>query len=170
MARLARSQNNTNQVLDDIDYDILSIMQDDCTKTSVSLSKELKKRGISLSAAACGRRVDSLNERGYVQRNCAILDPEKFGQNQLCFMLVKMHTQDQESIEEFISSARKEDTVLEIYEMTGLCDYLMKVRVVNLAEALRLSQRLGGKIADIQTYGAGGFRKETTAIRLRPAR
>jgi len=162
--------NSNDHVLDDIDYGLLTALQENCNQTSVSLSKELKRLGMSLSAAACGRRIDALIKGGFIQKHCAILDPEKFGQNQLCFMLVRMHSQDQDSINEFLSSASKENTVLEIWEMTGLCDYLMKTRVTNLAEALRLSQRLAGRVADIQTFGAGAFRKETTAIRLRSAR
>jgi hypothetical protein len=50
--------------------------------------------------------------------------------------------------------------------MTGICDYLMKVRVGNMAEATRLSQKLASKVANIHTHAAGESRKEGTAIPL----
>jgi Lrp/AsnC family leucine-responsive transcriptional regulator len=102
----------------------------------------------------------------YIVANCSILDPAKFGLGQMCFMLVEMRSQDQDSVSEFLKLAESDDSVLEIHEMTGICDYLMKVRVGNMAEATRLSQKLASKVANIHTHAAGESRKEGTAIPL----
>ncbi len=87
-------------------------------------------------------------------------------------MIVKMYEHDDASTKFFISQAQEEDAVLEVHEMTGLCDYLLKVRVLNVAEATKISQRLSQTkektIADIQTYPAGNTFKETTSIRISP--
>jgi len=177
MARSDRRVYRNHNNLDETDFFLLSIVQEDCTKTAVEISKALREKAkeagdenLAIGSAACGQRMNALNESGHIKKNCSILDPEKFGLHQLCFMLVKMHSQDAESLEDFLSVAMAEDTIQDIYEMTGICDYLLKVRVVNIAEATKLSQKLSRTIADIQTYPAGGTLKETTAIRLRPAR
>lgn len=169
---MSRGPRRINHHLDEKDCAILEILQENCSYTDVEISKILSEKSISLGPAACGNRIEALNQRGFIRKSCSILDHEKFNLHQLCFMIVKMYEHDDASTKFFISQAQEEDAVLEVHEMTGLCDYLLKVRVLNVAEATKISQRLSQTkektIADIQTYPAGNTFKETTSIRISP--
>ena len=159
---------NRPHVLDDVDYELLALVQEDWDRGSAELSEALAKRGHKLGGNACHNRIVALQESGHIKKRCAILNPaaKELGVSQICFMIVKIPVKSKENVEQFIEAASTNEAVVEVYSMLGLCDYLLKVRVKNLAEAEEISQVIGGTIAEIQTFGAGKTHKETTAVRI----
>ncbi|SRR5579862_6327738 len=156
--------------LDDIDYLLLSILQQDCTQKPEQLSEALKAQSNgkhAIGAAACRNRIDTLEEHGFISRYCAILNPNMFKRDQVSFMLVRAAVRSEEALERFIKSARADESVLELHAVSGSCDYVLKVRVANAAEAQKLSKKLGVDVASIESLTGGETYKETTAIKLR---
>ena len=153
-------------VLDDIDYALLNILQENRNKSYTQLSRTLSNMGYQIKGAAVGNRIDALRKNGYIMRECAIIDYAKFNAPQLYILTVKMKLKDDENLKEFLTAATNLDEVLEIHEMAGAWDYLIKVRVTTLADATQISKNLSQKVADIETHGVAVTRKDLTAMRV----
>lgn len=67
--------------LDNFDYAILRILQKD-NKTS---HREISEK-IGLSSASVQRRISRMEEKEIILRNCAILNPLKFGEKLLLLL------------------------------------------------------------------------------------
>jgi len=72
-------------MLDDRDRRILDLLQADA---GISVS-ELAER-VSLSVSACSRRIQRLEESGYIARRIVVLDREKMGVPTTVFALIKI--------------------------------------------------------------------------------
>jgi Lrp/AsnC family transcriptional regulator, leucine-responsive regulatory protein len=157
------------RALDDIDRALLSFLQEDNQKTKEQLSELLKTdTGHDRGATACGQRINTLVKEGYIERRCDILDSKKFNLGQPCIMLVKVQNKDDCTVKKFESQTHEQKEIQEIYEVMGSYDYVIKVRVSNIDEALVLSknlQRING--VTVETLAVGSIKKETTAIKIR---
>jgi len=156
--------------LKESDYILLSIVQQDRYKKPQELSKLVKERSneqVKLGAAACRKRLDVLEKRGIIARNCAILNPAAFDCEQICFMLVKALVRTEEGLKRFTDNAIADESVLELHAIAGPFDYIIKARVAGVRDAHRLSKKLGIDVATIETLTVGDTFKETTALKLR---
>jgi Lrp/AsnC family leucine-responsive transcriptional regulator len=113
-------------MLDGIDCQILTLLQDDGRISNVELA-----RRIELSPPATYMRVKSLEEQGYVRRYVALLEPEKMGYDLLCFVQVALQLHSLEQIQTFRRVIQGMPEVLECHHVTGEYDYLLKVAVHN---------------------------------------
>jgi Lrp/AsnC family leucine-responsive transcriptional regulator len=152
--------------LDDADRAILDLLQEDASRNNVKLSKALTARDFDLGPAACGQRRDRLRKLGYIEAITAIVNPAKLGSSQICFLIVKMDDRTEAAIEKLLDVAIAEPNVIEIFEMQGLCDFLMKVRVSDVGGATNLSKRLRMGIAQVDSYSVGNVPKLTRRVNV----
>ena len=83
-------------VLDRLDRQILSLLQDNGRMTNLELSEK-----IGLSPTPCLRRVKRLEEEGVIKGYAAIVDQKAYGLPLSVFVSIRLNQQSEEQIKEF---------------------------------------------------------------------
>ncbi len=109
-------------MLDDRDRKILDLLQADA---GISVS-DLSER-VSLSVSACSRRIQRLEESGYIARRIIVLDREKMGVPTTVFALIKTAHHSDEWIESFRRAISSVPEIVEAHRLTGNHDYILKI-------------------------------------------
>lgn len=104
------------------DLHILSILQKDASLSSAEIAEQ-----INLSPSPCWRRINKLEQGGYIRKRVALLDPEKLNLGVIVFASVTLANNDEPSLEEFETIISSYDEVVECYTVTGTMDYLLKI-------------------------------------------
>ena len=112
--------------LDEFERKILRALQEDARLGMQELAEK-----IGLSVSPTWRRVKSLEERGYITRYAALLDPDKAGVPECIFAHVTLIKHDRAGIAEFEQAIVGRPEVLECFATTGDADYLLRVVVPN---------------------------------------
>lgn len=150
--------------LDEADIRILRILQDDGRITNQDLS-----RRVSLSPATCHERVRRLRDSGVIRKFTAVLDPERMGQALLIFIEILLDRTTDDVFTAFAERIRSVPEVLECHMVAGGFDYLLKVRVRNMA-AYRafLGEVLAGMpgVRETRTYAVLEEVKQTTSLAI----
>jgi len=115
--------------MDSTDRKILNLLQTDASLT-VKQVAEL----IHLSVTPCWKRIQKLEENGYIRARVALLDSKKVNANVTVFVAIKTGQHTREWIDRFNEEVNKLSEVMEIYRMSGEVDYLLRV-VVSSIEA-----------------------------------
>ena len=92
---------------------------------------ELAER-VNLSASACLRRVQRLEESGVIAGYAALIDPARVGLGLQAFVRVQLARHDAEAIAEFTRRVNDWDEVVACHALTGDMDYLLHVIVQDL--------------------------------------
>ena len=104
------------------DITILGILQRDASKTSSDIAEM-----INISQSPCWRRINRIEQAGYIQRKVAILDREKLGMDLVCFTTVNLTAVGRRQLEEFEQRVSAFPEIVECYTMTGVWDYMLKI-------------------------------------------
>ena len=149
--------------LDGINLRILALLQEN-TERSISEIAE----AIHLSQNACWRRIRQLEEQGYILKRVALLDAVKLGAGMTVFVMVRAGEHSQEWLERFAEAVRKIPEIVEFYRMSGEVDYLIKIRVADIAGYDRVYKQLirSAPLTDVSGAFAMEELKHTTAIPL----
>ncbi len=148
--------------MDNIDYQILSELQQDGRLSNVELAER-----VNLSPSPCLRRVRALEEQGVIESYTALVDHEKYGLPVTVFVSVRLERQNQESIQRFEKGVAALDEVMACYLMAGKYDYLLMVvahTIKNYEYFVRdkLTQIPG--IAELESSFAFGRVKSSTQL------
>lgn len=148
--------------LDATDRRILTVLQ----KQGRISNAELAER-VNLSASACHRRVQRLEEEGYIRDYVALLDTRKLGRPTTVFVEITLSGQADELLEAFEREVKKIPDVLECHLMAGSADYLLKVVAEDTEDFARIHRthlaRLPG-VAQMQSSFALRTVFKTTAL------
>lgn len=149
--------------LDDADIKLLSILQEDVSRTVQDLAKM-----VGLSLNACWRRIKHYDERGIIKRRVALLDPEALGLSTTVFVSVRTAEHSDEWLAQFSEAVRSIPEAVEFYRMAGDVDYLIKLRVADIAAYDRVYKKLIAKVrlADVSAAFAMEEIKHTTTLPL----
>lgn len=149
--------------LDRTDYRILDEIQKDAT---LSLA-EMASRA-NLSANACWRRVKRLDDEGFILRRVGILDHGKLGASLTVFVTIRTAEHSEEWLDRFNRTVSSIPEIVEIYRMNGDIDYLLKIRVADIASYDLIYKRLIRSINlfDVSSAFAMEEIKTTTVIPL----
>lgn len=148
--------------LDATDRRILTVLQ----REGRIANAELADR-IALSASACHRRVQRLEQAGYISAYVALLDARKLGRPTTVFVEITLSGQADEVLEAFEREVRKIPDVLECHLMAGTADYLLKVVAQDTEDFARIHrQRLARLPGVAQMHSSFALRTvfKTTAI------
>lgn len=137
----ARAITEDEPRLDRIDRQILRRLQ---TEGRLSISEVAAE--VNLSVSPCLTRVKRLEERGYITGYFAHLDPSRLGLNLLVIVAVQMDRTTPDTFERFSRAVMSFDEVLECHMVGGGVDYLVKVRVKNMAAFRRFLEEKMGRV------------------------
>lgn len=115
-------------MLTDADRRILKVIQAEGRITNQELAHRC-----GLSPSACFDRLKRLREQGYILGFHALLDPNKLDRALLIFIEILMDRTTGDVFQEFAAAVKKMPEILECHMVAGGFDYLIKVRVRDMA-------------------------------------
>jgi len=115
--------------MDSTDRKILNLLQTDASLTVKQIAQQ-----IPLSVTPCWKRIQKLEQNGFIRARVALLDPKKVNANVTVFMAIKTDQHTSDWIARFNYEVSQLPEVMEIYRMSGEIDYLLRV-VVSSIEA-----------------------------------
>lgn len=148
--------------LDQLDRRILGVLQKKGRISNAELSET-----VNLSASACHRRVQRLEEEGYIRDYVALLDARKMKVPTTVFVEITLSGQADEVLDAFEKAVARIPDVLECHLMAGTADYILKVVAENTEDFARIHRqhlsRLPG-VAQMQSSFALRTVFKTTAL------
>lgn len=148
--------------LDATDRRILTVLQKEGRVTNAELSER-----VNLSPSACHRRVERLEEEGYIAGYVALLDARKMGRPTTVFVEITLQGQADELLDAFEREVARVPDILECHLMAGSADYLLKVIAQDTDDFARIHRqyltRLPG-VAQMQSSFALRTVFKTTAM------
>jgi Lrp/AsnC family leucine-responsive transcriptional regulator len=128
---------NETEMLDDIDRRILNVLQVDASHTNAELA-EL----VHVSPPTCLRRVKQLTENGVIERQVAIVSPERVGARLSAIVEITLDVQAADRMEEFERAVAGEAAVLQCYRVSPGPDFVLVVQVSDMPAYHALAHRL----------------------------
>lgn len=148
--------------IDATDRRILTVLQKEGRVTNAELSER-----VNLSPSACHRRVQRLEEEGYIAGYVALLDARKMGRPTTVFVEITLQGQADEVLDAFEREVARIPDILECHLMAGSADYLLKVIAQDTEDFARIHRqylsRLPG-VAQMQSSFALRTVLKTTAM------
>lgn len=123
--------------MDEIDRRILNALQVDASQTNSELAL-----AVHVSPPTCLRRVKQLTESGVIQRQVAIVAPEKVGPSLTAIVEIALDVQAAERMAEFEAHVAAEDAVLQCYRVAPGPDFVLIVQVADMPAYHALAHRL----------------------------
>lgn len=114
--------------LDQIDLDILAALQADGRITNVALARQ-----VGLSPTPCLERVKSLEAAGLIKGYAAQLSPAALGLGLTVFVQIAIERTSQAVFDDFRAAVLAIPEIQECHMVAGGYDYLLKVRVPDMA-------------------------------------
>ncbi|MBD3763418.1 MAG: Lrp/AsnC family transcriptional regulator [Rhodobacterales bacterium] len=108
--------------LDATDRRILTVLQKEGRITNAELSER-----VNLSPSACHRRVQRLEDEGFIVGYVALLNARRLGWPTTVFVEITLQAQADDVMEAFERAVQRVPDVLECHLMTGSADYLLKI-------------------------------------------
>ncbi|HSL38782.1 MAG TPA: Lrp/AsnC family transcriptional regulator [Desulforhopalus sp.] len=152
--------------LDIIDRKILTILQQDGRITNAKLAGE-----VGLSPPAVLERVRRLEASGVIDRYVAILDRAQAGFTIQTIVMVCLSHHQISSLETVKERLTRMDEVLEVHQLTGEVDFLLKVAVKDMPGYTDfVNNKLSGipGIQNVKTSFILATLKNNTALNLLP--
>ena len=115
-----------SDLLDEINLRIIDILERDASKPFVEIAKELE-----ISDATVHMRVRRLVAAGIIRRFTVATDSRLLGYDHLAFMGINIKEGSADEVNSILSQF---DEVLEIHEMHGRFDLILKIRARSLEE------------------------------------
>ncbi|WP_332816436.1 Lrp/AsnC family transcriptional regulator [Ramlibacter sp.] len=149
--------------MDKIDKLILGNLQVDAT-----LSMQQLGQLTHLSPTPCWRRVQRLEQEGYIQRRVALLDPDKLNVGVTVFVSIRTSNHNDQWMKKFCSLVADIPEIVEFYRMSGDTDYLLRVVVPDVRGYDAIYKRLvrGLDYSGVSSSFAMEQIKYTTALPL----
>ncbi len=113
--------------MDRIDKQILEILQQNGRITNSELAKQ-----INMSPPPTLERVKKLEQKGYIKKYVAILNPEKIDKGSFIFVEITLSRHGSQNVLDFMEAAKSVDEILECHHITGDADFLLKIAVKNI--------------------------------------
>lgn len=113
--------------LDETDKRILGLLQHDASLTNQELAKQ-----VHVSAPTCLRRVKRLRDLKIIEKQVAILSPEKIGPGLTGIVEVVLDVQSAEMLTAFEDLVAVEPAVTQCYRVSQGPDFVLVVQVVDM--------------------------------------
>ena len=126
-----------NAEFDEIDRRILNALQQDASQTNAELAQT-----VHVSPPTCLRRVKHLTESGVIERQVAIVSPEKVGARLTAIVEITLDVQASDRMAEFEAHVAGEGAVLQCYRVSPGPDFVLIVQVADMPAYHALAHRL----------------------------
>lgn len=136
--------------LDEVDRRILNLLQIDASQTNSELAQE-----VHVSPPTCLRRVKHLVDTGVIERQVAILAPDKVGARLSAIVEITLDVQAAERLEEFEQHVAGDAAVLQCYRVSPGPDFILIVQVADMPAYHALAHRLFAarvNVRNVKTY------------------
>lgn len=110
--------------LDRMDRAMLRILQENSALSDAELAEQ-----IHLSASGCRKRRKKLEDAGVIRGYVALVDSERIGWVEDVFVVIKLHSNDHDSLAEFDSAVKGVEEVMDCHGVAGAWDYVLRVVV-----------------------------------------
>lgn len=130
--------------MDDFDKKILKCLQEDATISTAALSEK-----VGLSTTPCWRRVQILEEKGFIEKRVAIVNKKKLNLSLTVIVNIKTSQHSKDWLDCFKKSIVHIPEVVEVLRLSGETDYSLKILVPNIEEYDRVYQEIISKIDDL---------------------
>jgi len=149
--------------LDKYDKMILSILQDDA---DISLNDIAEK--VSLTKNPCWRRIQKLQESGYIRKKVALLNAQKINLGVTVFVNITTNQHTVEWFDKFSEAVNDIPEIIEFYRMSGNVDYILKIMIPSIQEYDSVYKKLIKKvdIYKVESYFAMEEIKNNSALPL----
>lgn len=139
--------------IDATDIKLLDAMQDDA-----SLSNQALAERVHVSPPTCLRRVKRLRDAGLIEREVALLSPDKLaaalGHGLTALVEITLDRQGVEQLDAFEDRVVADDAVQQCYRVSPGPDFILLVHVANMPQYLALAQRLFTSDANVRNVKA----------------
>ena len=139
--------------LDLTDLKLLEALQ-----TDASLSNQALAERVHISPPTCLRRVKRLRDAGLIERQIALLSPNKLsallGHGLTAIIEITMDRQDAGQLEAFEEKVAVESAVQQCYRVSPGPDFILLVHVVDMPHYLAMTQRLFTDDANVRNVKA----------------
>lgn len=136
-------------ILDDTDIRLLDALQSDA-----SLSNQALAALAHISPPTCLRRVKRLRDAGLIERQIALLSPDKLaaltGHGLTALVEITLDHQGAEHQEAFEARVVQDSAVQQCYRVSPGPDFVLVVHVADMPQYLALSQRLFTNDANVR--------------------
>ncbi len=144
---------------DKLELDAIDLRLLDQLQTDASISNQDLAARVHVSPPTCLRRVKRLNELGVIERQIAVLNPDKLkavvGHGLTAILEVTLTQQNAEVLTAFEARITPERAVQQCYRVSPGPDFVLIVQVREMADYLALVQRV--LTADAQVRNVKAF-------------
>lgn len=140
-------------VIDSVDLRLLQALQDDASRTNQQLAAL-----VHVSPPTCLRRVQRLRQAGVIEREVALLSPDKLaplvGHGLQAVVEVSLDRQSAEALDEFEAHAIADESVQQCWRVSPGPDFVLIVGARDMPGYLALAQRLFTADANVRNVKA----------------
>ncbi len=144
--------------MEQIDIDDTDIKLLDALQTDASLSNQALAERVHISPPTCLRRVKRLRDAGLIEREIAILNPDKLanitGHGLTAIVEITLDRQGDEHLSAFEKKSTLDAAVQQCYRTSPGPDFVLIVHVLDMPAYLTLSQRLFTSDANVRNVKA----------------
>ena len=133
--------------LDPFDRRILGLVQEDASLTGEKLSES-----VALSVSALQRRLRRLHEAGVIQRNVAVVDPQRVGRPTFFVVALQVERERPELLAQLRRWLANEPRIQQAFYVTGEADFVLIVTAPDTASYDELMSRMVRENANIRHF------------------
>ncbi len=104
------------------DIQILDMLQGDASVSTAAIAER-----INISQSPCWRRINKLEQDGYIRGRVALLNRDALGMEVVVFATINLTSTGRQNLMAFEQDIVRHPEVVECYTMTGIWDYMLKI-------------------------------------------
>lgn len=136
---------NRRPTLDRTDRRLLRLLQEDGALTDAELAER-----VHLSASGCRKRRLRLEAAGVIRGYSAVVDEERVGLPEVIFVIVKLKSNEHDTLVAFDKAVQDIEEVMECQAVTGEWDYVVRLVTRDLHTHNRLCDRKLTQLPGVQ--------------------
>ena len=155
---------------DKTDLQLLDLLQHDAGQSNQQLAAQ-----VNVSPPTCLRRVKRLHDAGLIERQVAIVQPDRLaalqGHGLACIVEITLDRQGAEQLDAFEALAVHEPCVQQCWRVSPGPDFVLVVHTRDMPGYLALSQRLftgAANVRNVRAFFATHRAKFTTKVPVTP--
>ena len=145
---------------------ILELLQQNAMLSAAELAEE-----VGLTTTPCWRRIQKLEQQGYIKGRVALLDPQKLNVGTTVFVAIRTSRHSDEWLRRFTEALQSMTEIVEAHRLSGDTDYLLRIVVPDIREYDRVYQKLIRELEflDVSSSFSMEELKSTTALPVKHA-
>lgn len=152
--------------MDKKDRRILELLQQNAMLTAAEIAED-----VGLTTTPCWRRIQKLEEQGYIRARVALLDRQKMNVGTTVFVAVRTNRHSGDWLQRFKAAIEHTPEIVEAHRLSGDTDYLLRIVVPNITEYDRVYQHLIEELEflDVSSSFSMEELKSTTTVPVKHA-